>query len=233
MLSFGYKNIKTKRNKNERTATKNSASGFKSCRSCNYYNQTLMEYLNNSEVPRPVQIYENINKFHEDFYKLVPQYNREIWSPEEAIKERAGGCMSELLYVSGGLLYEGTVKEEDLSLRFSSSHGKMIKKGMIGDQVPDFKHVVLLLNIDNQQYECDFRLNRADEKPQFSKVPNDSNSYSDKAIEFFTLKDGLKEYAGRVGVQKEEIPTIADIVSIHAPHQPTYDSDQVRFDEDF
>ena len=192
-----------------------------------------MEYLNNSEVPRPVQIYENINKFHEDFYKLVPQYNREIWSPEEAIKERAGGCMSELLYVSGGLLYKGTVKEEDLSVRFSSSHGKMIKKGMIGDQVPDFKHVVLLLNIDNQQYECDFRLNRADEKPQFSKVPNDSNSYSDKAIEFFTLKDGLKEYAGRVGVQKEEIPTIADIVSIHAPHQPTYDSDQVRFDEDF
>jgi hypothetical protein len=192
-----------------------------------------MEYLNNSEVPRPVQIYENINKFHEDFYKLVPQYNREIWSPEEAIKERAGGCMSELLYVSGGLLYEGTVKEEDLSLRFSSSHGKMIKKGMIGDQVPDFRHIVLLLNIDNQQFECDFRLYRADEKPQFSKVPDDDETYENKSIEFFTLNDGLKEYAGRAGVQKEEIPTIADIVSIHAPHQSSYESDQVSFDEDF
>ena len=64
-------------------------------------------------------------------------------------------------------------------------------------------------------------------------MPNDSDSYSNKSIEFFTLKDGLREYAGRVGVQKEEIPTIADIVSIHAPHQPTYDTDQVRFDEDF
>ncbi|MCX6729372.1 MAG: hypothetical protein NTV95_01820 [Candidatus Saccharibacteria bacterium] len=192
-----------------------------------------MEHLNSPEMPKPVQIYEQINQLHEDFYKLVPQYDREIWSPEKAIKIRAGGCMSELLYVSGGLLYEGTVKEEDLSVRFSSSHGKIIKKGMIGDQVPDLKHVVLLLNIDNQQYECDFRLNRADEKPQFSKVPNDSDSYSDKSIEFFTLKDGLKEYAGRTGVQKEEIPTIAEIVSIHAPHQPSHDTDKVRFDEDF
>ncbi len=192
-----------------------------------------MEHLNSPEVPKPIQIFEQINELHKDFYKLVPQYDREIWSPEKAIKNRAGGCMSELLYVSGGLLYEGTVKEEDLSVRFSSSHGKMIKKGMIGDQAPDFKHVVLLLNIDNQQYECDFRLNRADEKPQFSKVPADSDSYSNKSVEFFTLKDGLKEYAGRAGVQKEEIPTIADIVSIHAPHQSSYDSDQVRFDEDF
>jgi hypothetical protein len=192
-----------------------------------------MENFKNPEVSRPVQIFEKINDLHEDFYKLVPQYNREIWSPEKAIKEHAGGCMAELLYVSGGLLFNGDVKEEDLSVRFSSSHGKMIKKGMIGDQVPDFRHIVLLLNIDNQQYECDFRLNRADEKPQFSMVPNDSDSYSNKSVEFFTLKDGLKEYAGRAGVLKEEIPTIADIVSIHAPHQSSYDSDQVRFDEDF
>ena len=192
-----------------------------------------MEHSKNPEVPRPLQINEQINSLHEDFYKLVPQYNREIWSPEKAIKEHAGGCMAELLYVSGGLLYEGTVKEEDVSVRFSTSHGKMIKKGMVGGEVPDFKHVVLLLNIDNQQFECDFRLNRADEKPQFSKVPDDDETYENKSIEFFTLNDGLKEYAGRAGVQKEEIPTIADIVSIHAPHQSSYDSDQVRFDEDF
>ena len=192
-----------------------------------------MEHFNNPEGPRPVQIFEQINELHEDFYKLVPQYNREIWSPEKAIKEHAGGCMAELLYVSGGLLYEGTVKEEDVSVRFSTSHGKMIKKGMVGGEVPDFKHVVLLLNIDNQQYECDFRLYRADEQPQFSTVPNDHKAYENESIEFFTLKDGLKEYAGRAGVQKEEIPTIADIVSIHAPHQSSYDSDQVRFDEDF
>ena len=192
-----------------------------------------MEYSNNPEVPRPVQIYEQINKFHEDFYNLAPKYNREIWSPEEAIKQHAGGCMAELLYVSGGLLFNGDVKEEDLSVRFSTSHGKMIKKGMVGGQVPDFKHVVLLLNIDNQQYECDFRLYRADEKPQFSVVPYEDETYSNKSIEFFTLKDGIKEYAGRAGVREEEVPTIADIISMHAPERPSLEADQVRFDEDF
>ena len=192
-----------------------------------------MEHSKNPEVPRPLQINEHINKFHEDFYEIAPSYNREIWSPKEAIKEHAGGCMAELLYVSGGLLYEGTVKEEDLSVRFSTSHGKMIKKGMVGGQVPDFKHVVLLLNIDNQQYECDFRLYRADEKPQFSVVPYEDETYSNKSIEFFTLKDGIKEYAGRAGVREEEVPTIADIISMHAPERPSLEADQVRFDEDF
>jgi hypothetical protein len=192
-----------------------------------------MEHSKNPEVPRPVHVYEHVNKFHEDFYDLVPKYNREIWSPSDAIKEHAGGCMAELLYVSGGLLYEGTVKEEDISVRFSTSHGKMIKKGMVGNEVPDFKHVVLLLNIDNQQYECDFRANRSDEKPRFDTVPVDDTSYKDPDLEFFTLRDGMHEYAKRVGVREEEIPSIADIVTLHDPNHTSGDADQVRFDEDF
>lgn len=192
-----------------------------------------MEHFNNPEVSKPVQLYSEIYTFHESFYKLAPIYNRKIWSPGEAIKKHAGGCMAELLYVSGGLLFDGTVKEEDLSVRFSTSHGKMIKKGMVGNQVPDFKHVVLLFNIDNQQYECDFRANRSDEKPRFETVPVDDTSYRDPDLEFFTLRDGMHEYAKRVGVREEEIPSIADIVALHDPNHTSGDADQVRFDEDF
>jgi hypothetical protein len=192
-----------------------------------------MEHLNNPETPRPVQIYEQIELLHEEFYSLAPQYNREIWSPTEAIKEHAGGCMSELLYVAGGLLYEGSVKEEDLSMRFSNDHGKLMKKGMVGGQVPDFRHVVLLLNIDNKQHQCDFRLYRADEKPQFEEIPIDDISYKSDTLEFFTFANGLKEYATRVGVQLKEVPSVADIVALHAPQTSLGDASQVRFDEDF
>jgi hypothetical protein len=192
-----------------------------------------MEHLNNPETPRPVQIYEQIELLHEEFYSLVPQYNREIWSPSEAIKIHAGGCMSELLYVAGGLLYEGSVKEEDLSIRFSNDHGKRMKKGMVGGQVPDFRHVVLILNIDNKQHQCDFRLYRADEKPQFEEIPIDDVSYESDSLEFFTFADGLREYATRAGVQVEDVPSVADIVALHAPQTNFGDASQVRFDEDF
>ena len=192
-----------------------------------------MEQINNPEVPKPVHLYEHINKFHKAFYKLVPKYDREIWSPREALKENAGGCMAELLYVTGGLLFEGIVKEDDLSMRFSKDHGKMIKKGMVGSQTPDFKHVVLLINIDNQQYECDFRLHRADEQPQFSTVPYEDETYSNDSLEFFTYADGIKEYATRAGVREEEVPSVADIVALHAPHGASGDASQVRFDEEF
>jgi hypothetical protein len=192
-----------------------------------------MEHLNNPEIPKPVQIYERINKLHEEFFSLAPDYNREIWSPNEAIKEHAGGCMAELLFVTGGLLYDGSVKEEDLSIRFSTLHGKLLKKGMIGELTPDFKHVVLLLNIDQQQYECDFRLYRADEKPQFSSVPFENETYSNNSLEFFTFADGLKEYATRAGVREQDVPSVADIVALHNPDRLDDDATQVRFDEDF
>ena len=192
-----------------------------------------IEREHNADMPRSIEVYNRINNLHNDFFALAPRYNREIWSPTEAIKEHAGGCMAELLYVAGGLLYEGDVKEEDLSVRFSTGHGQMIRKGMVGDQVPDFKHVVLLINITQQQYECDFRLNRADEKPQFNLVPIEDETYESKSLEFFTFADGIREYAQRVGVRPEEIPTVADIVLLHAPKQRSYEADQVRFDEEF
>jgi|GEM_PF-2993582 len=192
-----------------------------------------MEHYSIPEIPKPIQIYEQINSFHDEFCGQVPRYNREIWSPTEAIKEHAGGCMSELLYVAGGLLYEGSVKEEDLSIRFSNDHGKPIKKGMVGGQVPDFRHVVLLLSIDNKQYQCDFRLYRADEKPQFEEIPIDDISYESDSLEFFTFADGLREYTTRAGVQVEDVPSVADIVALHAPQTNFGDASQVRFDEDF
>lgn len=192
-----------------------------------------MEQLSNGETPTPVEVYDEINGLHEQFYSQVPNYDRTIWSPQEAFKLKTGGCMAEMLYVAGGLLHRGILKENDFSIRFSKEHGRPVSANMIGQQKPDVKHAVLMINIDDKQYECDFRLYRADEKPQFSAVTPDDEIFSNDGIEFFTLATGISEYASRIGVPLEDIPTVSELVSLHEPPSSTYDADQVRFDEDF
>jgi len=192
-----------------------------------------MEQLSNGETPTPVEVYDEINSLHEQFYSQVPNYDRTVWSPQKAIKTRTGGCMAEMLYVAGGLLHSGILRENDFSIRFSKDHGKLISVNMIGQQKPDIKHAVLMINIDDKQYECDFRLYRADEKPQFNAVRPDDEIYNNGSIEFFTLATGISEYASRAGVKLEDIPTVSEIVSLHELPSSTYEADQVRFDEDF
>lgn len=192
-----------------------------------------MEHIHQGEAPKPTDIYSQIKSYHEEFYSQVPNYDRRIWSPQEALKLKTGGCMAELLFVAGGLLHDGVLSEQDMSIRFSKEHGKMVSSNMMGSQKPDFKHAVLMLKIYDKQYECDFRLYRADEKPQFETVQPDDAVYKNPNIEFFTLADGITQYASRVGVQQDQIPTVAEIVSLHNPRTTTFESDQIRFDEEF
>lgn len=192
-----------------------------------------MEHPSTGEIPTPDEIRTNIDKLHEDFFARVPNYDRTIWSPEEALKLKTGSCMAELMYVVGGLLHDGKAKEEDVSVRFSKEHGSRQVGDMMGGKKPDFKHVVLMLNIRGRQYECDFRPNRADEQPRFEAVPPDDEVYDNSGIEFFTLAEGVRQYAVRAGVPEEQVPTIAELISLHQPggHGPGYD--EVRFDQDF
>lgn len=192
-----------------------------------------MEHPSIGEIPIPSGIRQNIDQLHEDFFDRVPNYDRRIWSPEEAFKLKTGSCMAELLYVVGGLLHDSKVREEDVSVRFSREHGKQEVGDMMGGKKVDFKHVVLMLNIAGKQYECDFRPNRADEQPRFEAVPSDDEIYTNSDIEFFTLAEGVRQYAVRAGVPEEQVPTVAELVSLHEPgsHGPGYD--EVRFDQDF
>lgn len=192
-----------------------------------------MEQLTNGETPTPIQIHEEISALHEDFYAIVPDYERTIWSPQEAIKLKTGGCMAELLYVAGSLLHDHIVDENDLSLRFRSEHGQKNVGDVMGRKKAHFGHVVLMLNIAGEQYECDFRANRADEKPQFQHITKDDGVYESSNVEFFTLEKGIYEYAHRAGVHDENIPTVSELVSLHGPESSTFDADQVQFDEDF
>lgn len=192
-----------------------------------------MEHPSQAEVPKPAEIYGRIEEIHEDFFAQVPNYDRTIWSPQEALKLKAGGCMAELLYVAGGLLQEGKVDKDDLSIRFSKEHGQTITADMLGRSKADFKHVVLMLSIDGKQYECDFRMNRADEKPQFEAVPPDDEIYNNDRVEFFAFEDGIREYATRAGAPLDQVPSALELASLHQPGGPSYEADQVRFDQDF
>ena len=185
------------------------------------------------EAPRPIDIFRKIEEIHKDFFAKVPNYNRAVWSPEEAIQIKSGGCMAELLYVAGSLLYKKTVQESDLSIFFSVDHGKQTESSMIGGTTSNIKHVVLVLNVGGQQFECDFRANRADEAPRWQELAKDDEVFSDQAVEFFTLGEGLYEYAHRLGAPDESIPGVVDLISWHDPHRPTPGIDQIRFDEEF
>jgi len=192
-----------------------------------------MEQLTNGEVPTPIQVKENIFAIHQDFFEQVPNYDRTIWLPQEAIKLKTGGCMAELLYVAGSLLHNHIVDESDLSLRFRSDHGQKTVGDVMGRKKYHFGHVYLMLNIANEQYEFDFRANRADEKPQFRLMKKDDEAYESSDVEFFTFGKGIYEYANRAGVNEENIPTVAEIISLHDSDSSSFDADQVRFDEDF
>lgn len=192
-----------------------------------------MEHPSIGEVPPPSEVRGRIDQVHEDFFARVPNYDRTIWSPEEALKLKTGSCMAELLYVAGGLLHGRIVKEENLSVRFSKEHGKRQVGDMMGGKKADYRHVVLMLNIAGKQYECDFRPNRADERPRFEAVPSDDEIYTNSDIEFFTLAEGVRQYAVRAGVPEEQVPTVAELISLHEPGLPGPDYDEVRFDQDF
>ena len=140
--------------------------------------------------------------------------------------------MAETLFVAGSLLANGEVAEEDLCIRFSSAHGKKIRSGLAGKTLY-FSEVVLILNVEGQNYECGFRMTPLDNRPLFATMQVDGSiTRDDDTSEYYTLSEGVYNYANRLGVADDRIPTIFDLEINHIPGIGAAGSDQARFDTD-
>lgn len=65
---------------------------------------------------------------------------------------------------------------EDLSLGVFRDHGELVRAGFIGSEKPISGHAILFVTLDNQTYEFNFRMNRADDDPGIESVSKDSLS---------------------------------------------------------
>lgn len=176
-----------------------------------------MEHPSSGRSSKPKKVVDRIYGLNGNFTKKVPYYNEKIWSPEQAVKCKEGGSMAETLFVAGSLLANGEVAEEDLCVRFSSSHGKKIRSGLAGKTMY-FSDVVLILNIEGQNYECGFRMTPVDNKPLIALLQVDGSITRDNDVsEYYTLSEGVYNYANRLGVPDDQIPTVFDLECEHLP----------------
>ncbi len=203
------------------------------CYGINMSEQANLEHEN----PKERQVYNSIKILHEDFLLKVPQYGKHMWDPRLAIKDKSGSCMAELLYVAGGLLANGTVNEQDITVGFAKSHGKNEPIGFMGKTGKKYAHTFMLLTIGSGvTLEADFRANRADEDPRLQRLLPDELDVDQ--LYLGALANAITEYAKVEGVSG---PTVDELIQIHigglnGEHTKTDDisiTDSVLFDEDF
>ncbi len=134
-------------------------------------------YPPNPEEMTPLEKLKSaVNDHHESFLKLVPNFDRNIWLPYEALSSRGGSCAAEAFFVAHKLLESKAVAIEDLSLGVFRDHGELVRAGFIGSEKPISGHAILFVTLDNQTYEFNFRMNRADDDPGIESVSKDSLS---------------------------------------------------------
>ncbi len=198
--------------------------------------------MSESSLPRPDQLSERdvvdtIKGLHRQFLDLVPQYGKKAWDPRVALKDRTGSCMSELLYVAGGLLANGTVSEQDLTVCFSKDHGEEQPTGFVGKSGKKYAHTFMLITLGNGiTLETDFRANRADEEPRLQRLLPDELDV-DK-LYLGPLADAIAEYARVEGTTG---PTVSELIGLHigtsvgelSGDAASETPGTVTFDEDF
>lgn len=191
-----------------------------------------MEREPRPEIMTAADFRRKLTEIHEEFLERAPNYDKTTWTPEAALKKRTGSCMAELLYVAGTLLNDGLLSEEDISVGFSQRHGSDETVGLVGKTAKYYAHTFMLVTIQGEVYECDFRANTAEEKPQMNRViPEEVPAYGERLF-VGSLDAAMYEYGHRVGTDDSLIPTVGRLMALH---QPFLDPDQaeVRFDLDF
>lgn len=185
------------------------------------------------EYSRERLIIEKIREFHTAFLDMVPNYSYTIWDPRIAIKEKAGGCMAELLYVAGGLINDKIIKEQDISIGFSKEHGQVQPLGFINRAGKKYAHSTMLITVANGlTLESDFRATRSDEIPRVQVLlPEDMDI---DRMYIGSLSDAITKYAE---VDNGDVPNIKNLIELHnKDFIQTYgkiEKNQVRFDEEF
>lgn len=198
--------------------------------------------MSESNVPSPEismerDIVDSIKELHTDFLAKVPNYERKQWDPRYALRNGTGSCMAELLYVVGGLLAQGKVNEEDITVGFSKTHGEEGPVGIFGKAGKKYAHSFVLITVSTGvTLEADFRANRADEKPRIQRLQ--AGELDEDGIYLGSLTDAIATYAqvdGAVG------PTVSELIALHdkdlkpngAVETSQSPEDVVRFDQDF
>jgi hypothetical protein len=198
--------------------------------------------MSESNVPSPEinkerDIANSIKELHSDFLARVPNYERKRWDPRYALRNGTGSCMAELLYVAGGLLAQGRVNEEDITVGFSKTHGEEEPIGFVGKAGRKYAHTFVLITLGTGvTLEADFRANRADEEPRIQRLQAEELDEDD--VYLGSLTDAIATYAqveGAVG------PTVSELIALHyedlkpnaAVETSQSPEDEVRFDQDF
>jgi hypothetical protein len=183
------------------------------------------------------EIADTIKGLHQKFLDLVPQYSNQAWDPRAALKERKGSCMAELLYVAGGLLANGVVKEQDVTIGFAKDHGEEQPTGFVGKSGKKYAHTFMLITLGNGvTLETDFRANRADEEPRLQRLLPGELEVDD--LYLGTIASAVTEYARVEGVAG---PTVSELMGLHLGLLANTRADdgqsgitgEVTFDEDF
>lgn len=194
----------------------------------------MKEQENNPEQSKEQQIAERIKRLHEEFFAKVPNYERGMWDPRQAIKEKRGSCMAELLYVAGGLIVDGKVLQKDLFVGFSKDHGEVQDVGFVGKTGKKYAHTFLLITVDGITLEADFRANRADEHPRIQRLLEDE--IDDDQIYLGPLDEAVNQYAR---IEEKAGPTVSELIALHLGDDTLIASAsqleerEIRFDEEF
>lgn len=198
--------------------------------------------MNEQKLP-PAESYSErdiadaVKDLHAQFLELVPEYDKQIWDPRVALREHSGSCMAELLYVAGGLLVNGMINEQDITIGFSKDHGKEHPTGFVGKTGKKYAHTFMLITIGNGvTLEMDFRANRADESPRLQRLLPDELDIG--VLYLGDLASAIVEYASIEGVSG---PTVDELISLHTNNEPGTqttelnfkNTDEIKFDEDF
>lgn len=188
------------------------------------------------EVGREEQIKSAIIIAHDSFLGMVPGYSKSAWRPVEAIQNKEGSCMAELLYVAGFLLKEGVAQEADLSVMFVRDHGTDQPVGLVGGVAKKYAHTSLLITTGSGALIADFRANRADERPQVQRLS--SSFFSDEEISsrmyIGPIADAIVKYS-EADARSSSLPTVEGLIQLHQVSDSNWQTDahQVIFDEEF
>jgi len=194
----------------------------------------MKETENHPENSGERKVVTGIKRLHTEFLQKVPNYEKKKWDPRQSLRDKSGSCMSELLYIAGGLLADGSVSVEDLFIGFSKDHGESYDIGFVGKTGKKYAHTFLLITAGDVTLEADFRANRADEEPRIQRLQEDE--IDNNEVYVGPIMEAITQYAR---IEGSTGPSLSELIALHLGDEtlskPSYEleEEQIRFDEDF
>lgn len=195
----------------------------------------MNESASNPEKPiQGFEVRDAMDQLHEEFYGKVHEYSPGRWQPKDALSSGAGSCMAELLYVAAGLVNQGIVSPNDLTIGFNKDRHGTMQTGNFGKTSLFYAHTFMLITSgDGRTYQAGFRENRADERPQFEALSPDDDDINDERLFIGSIDEAILAYGKALGQTVPEVELFSDIQLRQQGIDPHNQSSNITFDEDF